>query len=57
MLEIALHRYEEEGRDSVTAAIGCSGGKHRSVFLSEKLREFFSAEGFSVYVEHRDIRL
>ncbi|MGB4200430.1 MAG: RNase adapter RapZ [Thermotogota bacterium] len=57
MLEIGLHRYEEEGRDSVTVAIGCSGGRHRSVFLTERIREFFSAEGFSVYVEHRDIRL
>jgi UPF0042 nucleotide-binding protein len=56
LIDIAIRRYEEEGRDSVTLAIGCSGGRHRSVFLSEQIALYYRKEGFSVLLEHRDIK-
>lgn len=56
LIGMALRRYEEEGRDSITLAIGCSGGKHRSVYVSEKVAGFFRSNDYSVLVEHRDIQ-
>ena len=38
-------------------AIGCTGGRHRSVVIGEKIREYLESRGYMVIVEHRDIRL
>ena len=43
-----------ENRSSVTVAIGCTGGKHRSVYLVEQLADFFRKE-WSVLVRHRGL--
>jgi UPF0042 nucleotide-binding protein len=43
-----------ENRSYVTVAIGCTGGRHRSVYLAERLAESFRA-GFSVLVRHRGL--
>ena len=43
-----------ENRSSVTAAIGCTGGRHRSVYLAERLAEAFGSE-WSVLVRHRGL--
>ena len=43
-----------ENRSSVTVAIGCTGGRHRSVFLAERLAEAFRKD-WSVLVRHRGL--
>jgi UPF0042 nucleotide-binding protein len=46
---------EEEGKTLVTIAIGCTGGRHRSVALTEALRASFIPRGNGVHVSHRDV--
>jgi len=48
-----LPRYTEDTRSYLTVAIGCTGGKHRSVYLVETLNKRFSDHG-PVLVRHRD---
>ncbi len=55
LLRFLLPRYRNEGRSYLTIAIGCTGGRHRSVVLTEALAERLRAEGVSVIVRHRDI--
>jgi len=55
LLEFALPQYEREGKNSLTLALGCTGGKHRSVVLVEKLKKRLDAERFRIHVKHRDI--
>lgn len=47
--------FEADNRSYLTVAIGCTGGQHRSVYLVEKLAEFFNAQGKHVLIRHRDI--
>lgn len=54
LLEFALPLYEREGKSSLTLALGCTGGRHRSVVLVEELQKKFSGN-FPVHVKHRDI--
>ncbi len=51
-----LPLYIKEGKSYLTIAIGCTGGKHRSVFIASRLAEALSRFGFSVSEYHRDIR-
>jgi RNase adapter protein RapZ len=50
-----LPRYEEEGKSYLTIAIGCTGGRHRSVTIAEKLAAWFAAQGRRAELRHRDI--
>lgn len=52
-----LPRYEEEGKSYLTIAIGCTGGKHRSVFIAEKLAKWLADDAHRVIVRHRDAPL
>src|ERR671923_398539 len=54
LLEFALPLYDREGKSSLTLALGCTGGRHRSVVLVEQLRKRFGAN-FPVHIKHRDI--
>jgi UPF0042 nucleotide-binding protein len=47
--------YVKEGKSYLTIAIGCTGGKHRSVFTAIKLAEFLKNEKYKVKLNHRDI--
>jgi RNase adapter protein RapZ len=51
-----LPRYREEGKSYFTIAVGCTGGKHRSVFVAEKLSGFLSDLGYKLAVRHRDLK-
>ena len=51
-----LPLYIKEGKSYLTIAIGCTGGKHRSVFIASQLAQNLSRFGFSVSEYHRDIR-
>ena len=50
-----LPRYLEEGKHYLTIAIGCTGGKHRSVYLVQKLGAFLYEDGYNVTLRHRDL--
>jgi RNase adapter protein RapZ len=55
MIGPLLPRYVHEGKSYLTIAIGCSGGRHRSVFIIEQLKVWLEAQGFISHVFHRDI--
>jgi UPF0042 nucleotide-binding protein len=50
-----LPRYQANNRSYITIAIGCTGGQHRSVYLSERLKQHFDQFYQDVQVRHRDI--
>ncbi|HEX9344262.1 MAG TPA: RNase adapter RapZ [Actinomycetota bacterium] len=55
LLEVSLPGYVREGKQYLTIAIGCTGGKHRSVVLSEELRAWLQGKDYRVNVVHRDM--
>jgi UPF0042 nucleotide-binding protein len=55
LLEFSLPRYVEEGKANLTVAIGCTGGRHRSVVISERLGLSLRALGYKVLTNHRDV--
>ena len=55
LLEFALPLYEREGKSSLTLALGCTGGRHRSVVLVEELHRRLGGGKFRIHVKHRDI--
>ena len=55
LLAFLLPRYRSEGKTYLTIAIGCTGGKHRSVALSAALAERLEASGQPVRLWHRDL--
>jgi UPF0042 nucleotide-binding protein len=55
LLVSLLPRYRAEGKSYVSVAFGCTGGRHRSVHVAERIAARLRAEGFSPTVEHRDL--
>ncbi|MCS6898050.1 MAG: RNase adaptor protein RapZ, partial [Nitrospira sp.] len=55
LLKFLIPCYEREPRSYLTIAIGCTGGRHRSVAIAEQLHESLSALGYDVTLTHRDI--
>ena len=55
MIDFLVPLYAEEGKTQLTIAIGCTGGKHRSVAITEALKTHLFAEGLNVISVHRDI--
>jgi len=55
MLLSLLPAYEREGKAYLTIALGCTGGRHRSVFVAEGLERALAREGWHVRVRHRDL--
>lgn len=51
-----LPRYAHEGKSYLTIAIGCTGGKHRSVFTVETLGKWLQSQNHQVHIEHRDLK-
>ena len=54
-LKFLLPRYEREGKAYLTVAVGCTGGRHRSVTLAEELKRFLDVLGYAPSVVHRDL--
>jgi UPF0042 nucleotide-binding protein len=50
-----LPRYQQEGKSYLTIAIGCTGGRHRSVLVAEELTNILASHDFVVGVGHRDL--
>lgn len=50
-----LPRYAAEGKSYLTIAVGCTGGRHRSVFVAERLARWLEGHGIPVEIRHRDL--
>ncbi|HEX6653410.1 MAG TPA: RNase adapter RapZ [Thermoleophilaceae bacterium] len=56
LLDYLLPNYEQEGKAHLTVAIGCTGGRHRSVVIAEHLaREYAARDDYMVEIVHRDV--
>lgn len=55
-IDFLIPHYAKEGKSQLVIAIGCTGGMHRSVFVSGKVGEALREQGYRVTVEHRDIK-
>jgi UPF0042 nucleotide-binding protein len=55
MIVYLIPLYEKEGKSYLTIAIGCTGGKHRSVVITERLADMLSQRNKQVTVRHRDV--
>lgn len=55
LLKFLIPQYEHEGKSYLNIAIGCTGGKHRSVVISEELAARIGGEGREISVLHRDL--
>ncbi len=56
LLESTLPLYVREGKSYLTVAVGCTGGRHRSVAVAEELGRRLHAWGYTVHVRHRDLQ-
>lgn len=55
LVVMLLPRYQAEGKSYVTVGFGCTGGRHRSVHVAERVGERLRGAGFSPTVSHRDL--
>ena len=55
MLDYLIPQYISEGKTSLVVAIGCTGGRHRSVAMAENLKNRLDQKGHNVIIRHRDI--
>jgi len=55
LLSLLLPGFVKEGRHYLTIAVGCTGGKHRSVVVSDEIARYLNEKGFSSSVVHRDL--
>jgi UPF0042 nucleotide-binding protein len=56
LLDFLLPKYRAEGKTGLLLAIGCTGGRHRSVVIAEKLTELLRARGWPADCVHRELR-
>ena len=56
LLSYLLPQFTAEGKSHLTVAIGCTGGKHRSVVVGEDLARFLRGASYTVRLKHRDVR-
>lgn len=55
LTRLLLPAYEEEGKSHLSIAFGCTGGQHRSVFLTETLAKALADDGQQVSIRHREL--
>ncbi|MBS1787301.1 MAG: RNase adapter RapZ [Acidobacteria bacterium] len=56
LLDYLMPLYQREGKSYVTVAVGCTGGKHRSVAVANALNQHLNRKGFRSRVTHRDVK-
>lgn len=57
LIAFLIPQYQQEGKSQLTIAVGCTGGKHRSVTITNALTEFLKKQKLLINIRHRDIRL
>jgi RNase adapter protein RapZ len=55
LLDLVVPGYVAEGKSYLTIAVGCTGGRHRSVVVSDELAHYFRRQGLPVSLDHRDV--
>ena len=55
LLDVTLPRYCTEGKSYLTIAVGCTGGRHRSVYVAERLAAWLRHKGQKVELRHREL--
>ncbi len=55
LVQPLLPRFKREGKSYLTIAIGCTGGRHRSVYVASRLAHHLDAAGQGVHLRHRDL--
>ncbi|MGB9903707.1 MAG: RNase adapter RapZ [Desulfotomaculales bacterium] len=55
LIEFLLPEYSKEGKSTLTIAIGCTGGQHRSVVIANQLGRHLAEKNYTVTVRHRDL--
>jgi RNase adapter protein RapZ len=55
LLDYLIPLYEKEGKAYLTIAVGCTGGRHRSVPIARTIFEYFKKSGIQAGISHRDI--
>jgi UPF0042 nucleotide-binding protein len=55
-VRFVLPRHEKEGRSYLTVAVGCTGGRHRSVAVANAVGDDVRRLGYPVRVYHRDVK-
>lgn len=55
MLKFLIPNYIKEGKRQLIISIGCTGGRHRSVAIANRIHEILESEGYKTGIEHRDI--
>jgi UPF0042 nucleotide-binding protein len=54
-MDFLVPRFVKEGKSTLTVAVGCTGGKHRSVVIAEELRAHLKKAGGDIKIYHRDL--
>ena len=55
LLAFLLPNYVDEGKTDLVIAVGCTGGKHRSVAVAKELADFITRRGYQTVLGHRDM--
>jgi UPF0042 nucleotide-binding protein len=55
LLDVVVPGYVAEGKSYLTVAVGCTGGRHRSVVVAEDIAAYFKDKGMSASLDHRDL--
>ena len=55
LMAFLIPLYEKEGKARLNIALGCTGGRHRSVVMANQLGSYFSDKNYIVTINHRDI--
>ncbi len=56
IIDFLIPYYIKEGKSYLSIAIGCTGGRHRSVFIANELGQLLKSKNYVVFIRHRDIR-
>lgn len=56
LVEWTIPHYSNEGKAYLTIAIGCTGGRHRSVYIAERLGAYLRETGVRTIIDHRDVK-